>query len=201
MAENSEPIPSLPLVMRRRLLGYMIPAFNLPLFAWNAWQTILLLQAGMTLNSMKFLEELIVIVSALGLAVLIPMVFPVYTSKYSLTNEGLTISRFLKKTQMLPYKDIDRAEVYIRIDEELSKESNEYATNQSAILRKSGFKFKDFTNGEDKIMNLFTGKDIYMISPEKPKVLLKELKRRNSRLTARIVELTRRGKRVQDLGK
>jgi hypothetical protein len=43
-------------------------------------------------------------------------------------------------------------------------------------------------------------KNIYMLSPSKPKTLLKELKRRNKKLSARIVELTRRGKRIQDLG-
>ncbi len=39
-----------------------------------------------------------------------------------------------------------------------------------------------------------------MISPVKPKVLLKELKRRNRSFTAKIVELTSRGKRIQELG-
>jgi hypothetical protein len=48
-------------------------------------------------------------------------------------------------------------------------------------------------------MNLFVEKDIYMLSPEKPKILLKEIKRKNKKLSARIVELTRRGPRVQDL--
>ncbi len=201
MADNGEEVPTMPLAMRRRLLGYMIPAFNLPLFAWNLYQTYLKVQEGMSLNSSEFLNEVIVILSALGLALLVPMFFPVYSSRYTLTSEGIKITRFLKKTQVIPYKSITRAEVYIRVDEEISKESKEYAMDQSANLRKSGFKFKDFTNDEDTIMNLYVDMDIFMISPSKPKTLLKELKGRNSKLSARIVELTKRGKRVQDLGK
>lgn len=38
-----------------------------------------------------------------------------------------------------------------------------------------------------------------MISPEKPKSLVKELKSRNRKLTAKIVELHSRGKRVKEL--
>jgi hypothetical protein len=110
------------------------------------------------------------------------------------------IKRFLRGTKDIPFKKIDRVEVYIRVDEEISKDATEYATDQSAILRKSGFRFNDYTNGENVIMNLFVERVIYMISPMRPKALLKELKRKNKRLTARIVELTRRGKRIQDLG-
>ena len=112
----------------------------------------------------------------------------------------MSLSRFLRGRKVLPYREIDRAEVYLRLDEKISDDAKKYAMDASANYRKSGFKFKDWTNAEDKIMNLFVGLDIYMISPEKPKTLLRDLKRRNKSFTAKIVELTTRGKRIQELG-
>jgi hypothetical protein len=199
MGDKGEDIPSQPLMMRRRILGYLIPGLNLPLFFWNLYQTIVHLQAGLSIGSTEFMEEVLVSSMSLGLTIFIPRVFPVYESNYSLLKEGLTISRFMKGKETLPYKSIDRAEVFMRVDESISKESRDYAMDTSANLRKSGFKFKDYTNSEEIIVNLFVGKNIYMISPAKPKTLLKDLKRRNNKLTARIVELAKRGKRVQDL--
>ena len=101
---------------------------------------------------------------------------------------------------MLLYGEIDRAEVYIRLDEKISEDAKNYAMDASTNYRKSGFKFKDYTNSEDKIMNLFVGLNIFMISPEKPKVLLKDIKKRNRKFSAKLVELTSRGKRIQELG-
>lgn len=197
----SEEIESLPLIRRRMLLGYMIPAVNVPLFLYNVYQTYLHYQEGILIvGSAVFWEDIIVLISTLFLTLAIPRFFPVYPSKYLMTRDGLEIQRFLRGTEKIPFKEIDRIEVYIRVDEEISKDATEYATNQSVILRKSGFKFIDYTNAENVIMNIFMEKSIYMISPSKPKSMLKELKRRNRRLTARIVELTRRGKRIQDLG-
>ena len=197
----SEEIESLPLIRRRMLLGYMIPAVNLPLFFYNVYQTYLHYQEGiLIIGSSVFWEDAIVLISTLFLTLAIPRFFPVYPSRYLMTSDGLELKRFLRSTANIPFKEIDRVEVYIRADEEISKDATEYATNQSANLRKSGFKFIDYTNAENVIMNLFSEKAIYMISPAKPKSLLKDLKRRNKRLTARIVELTRRGKKIQDLG-
>jgi hypothetical protein len=192
-------IKSLPLIQRRKLLGYLVPAVNIPLFLYNVYQTIQHFQTGMVIGSQIFWEDIVVLISTLFMTIAIPRFFPVYQSKYYLKGNALEMKRLLRKTVSIAYKDIDRVEVYIRADEEISKESTEYATDQSALLRKSGFRFIDYTNAEDVIMNLFVEKTIYMISPEKPKVLLKELKRNNKRLTARIVELTQRGKRIQDL--
>jgi hypothetical protein len=199
-AGSGEDVPSPPLVTRRRLLGLMIPAFNLPLFGWNLYTMAVKIQGGMNLNSVDFLEELLVTFSSLFLAVFLPRYFPVYTSAYRLEPGGLSLSRFLKGRKLLPYGEINRADVYIRMDEEISADAKGYATDQSAALRKSGFRFKDYTNSEDTIMNVYVGKDIYMISPSKPRSLLKELRRRNPGFVARIVELTRRGKSIQDLG-
>lgn len=183
------------------LLGYLIPAFNVPLFLYNVYQTIQHYQQGIFIvGSSVFWEDTLVLVSTLFLTIAIPRFFPVYPSQYYLRKDGIEIKRFLRGTEDIPFKKIDRVEVYIRVDEEISKDATEYATDQSAILRKSGFRFKDYTNSENTIMNLFVEKTIYMMSPRKPKTLLKELKRGNRRLTARIIELTRRGKRIQDLG-
>ncbi len=198
---GSEEIPAMQLVLRRRLLGYLVPAFNLPLFGWNLYQMLMRVQTGaVEVNSAEFLEELLVTFSALFLSIVIPRFFPVYQSTYELEEGGLAITRFLHRRKVLPYGEIDRAEVYLRLDEKISDDAKKYAMDASTNYRKSGFKFKDYTNSEDKIMNLFVGLDIYMISPVKPKVLLKELKRRNRSFTAKIVELTSRGKRIQELG-
>jgi len=198
---GGEEIPAMQLMLRRRLLGYLVPAFNLPLFGWNLYQLLVEVQTGaVDVNSGAFLEGLLVTLSSLFLAVVIPRFFPVYQSAYRLEKEGLSISRFLRGRKVLPYREIDRAEVYLRLDEKISDDAKKYAMDASASYRKSGFKFKDWTNAEDKIMNLFVGLDIYMISPEKPKTLLQELKRRNRRFSAKIVELTSRGKKIQELG-
>ncbi len=198
---GGEEIPATPLMLRRRLLGYLTPAFNLPLFGWNLYQLLVKVQTeAVDVNSGAFLEELLITLSSLFLAVVIPRYFPVYQSSYRLGDEGLSLSRFLRGRKLLSYGEIDRAEVYLRPDEKISDDAKKYAMDASANYRKSGFKFKDWTNSEDKIMNLFVGLDIYMISPEKPKTLLRDLKRRNKRFTAKIVELTSRGKRIQELG-
>jgi hypothetical protein len=198
---GGEEIPAVQLMLRRRLLGYLVPAFNMPLFGWNLYQMMIRVQTGViNVNSMEFLEEFLVTFSALFLSIIIPRFFPVYRSTYRLESEGVSLTRFLRGRKVLPYGEIDRAEVYIRLDEKISEEAKKYAMDTSTNYRKSGFKFKDYTNAEDKIMNLFVGLDIYMISPEKPKALLKELKRRNRKFSAKLVELTSRGKRIQELG-
>jgi hypothetical protein len=199
-AEGDE-IPAVQLMLRRRLLGYLVPGFNMPLFGWNLYQMVIRVQTeAINVNSMEFLEEFLITFSALFLSIVMPRFFPVYQSKYRLESEGVSITRFLRGRKVLPYGEIDRAEVYLRLDEKISEEAKKYAMDASAGYRKSGFKFKDYTNAEDKIMNLFVGLDIYMISPEKPKALLKELKRRNRKFSAKLVELTSRGKRIQELG-
>lgn len=195
---NAE-IQSLPLMQRRRLLGYIIPAINMPLFVYNIYQTYNHVLDSIIVSSQIFFKDIIVLALTFFLTIFIPRFFPVYQSKYLMTKDGLVIRRLLRKTVSLKFNTINRVEVYIRVDEEISKKATQYATDQAALLRKSGFKFKDFTNSEDIIMNIFSQNFIYMISPSKPRTLLKELKRRNKRLTARIVEMTRRGKKIQNL--
>ena len=195
-----EDILSLPLMQRRRILGYAIPAVNLPLFLYNFYVIAIHFQEGMPIGSSMFWEDMIVLFLTAFLTYYIPQFFPVYFSKYSHTKEGLSIKRLIRKDVIIPYRAIDRAEVYLRVDAEIDEKAKKYATSQAETLRKSGFKFKDYTNSDQIILNIFVEKNIYMLSPSKPKALLKELKRRNKKLSARIVELTRRGKRIQDLG-
>ncbi len=195
----TDDIPSLPLMQRRKLLGYAIPAVNLPLFAYNIYQIVLHFQVGMKIGDQLFWEDLVVLMLTAFLTYSIPQFFPVYDSKYSHTKDGLSIKRLLRKDVLISYKSIDRADVFIKVDETIDEAAKKYATDQAEILRKSGFKFKDYTNSDQTILNMFVGKDIYMMSPAKPKALLKELKRRNKKLSARVVELTKRGKRVRDL--
>lgn len=194
-----EDIPSLPMMHRRRLLGYAIPAVNLPLFIYNIYKIVIHFQEGMTIGSSLFWEDLVVLILTAFLTYSIPQYFPVYDSKYSHTKEGLSIKRLLRKDVLIPYRSIDRADVFIKVDETIEEAAKKYATGQAEIMRNSGFKFKDYTNSDQIILNLFVEKDIYMLSPAKPKALLKKLKRRNKKLSARIVELTQRGKRIQDL--
>jgi len=194
-----EDIPSLPMVQRRRLLGYAIPAVNVPLFIYNFYAIAVHFQEGMAIGSQLFWEDMIVLVLTAFLTYSIPQFFPVYNSKYSHTEDGLSIKRLLRKDVLIPYRSIDRADVFIKMDEKIDDAAKKYATDQAEQLRKSGFKFKDFTNSDQIIINLIVEKNIYMLSPAKPKSLLKELKRKNKKLNARIVELTRRGKRIQDL--
>lgn len=202
MAENNpEQILSLPVMQRRKILGMVVPALNIPLLLWNGYQVILKVQQGMSFNSFDFVEELILIATALVFTLMIPKMLPVYESKYWMGKDGIEITRLMMSKTAIPYKSIERVEIYIRQSEEISDEARQYAMDASATLRKAGFKFKDYTNAEAKIMNIFVGQNIYMLSPDKPKNLVKELKRRNKKITAKIVELTKRGTKIQELGK
>ena len=64
-------IQSLPLMQRRRLLGYIIPAINVPLFFYNLYQAYNHVLEGMIIPSQIFWEDIIVLVSTLILALLV----------------------------------------------------------------------------------------------------------------------------------
>jgi hypothetical protein len=185
---------------KRKILGILIPLTNIPLFLWNLWQTIMELRLGMKIIQIEFFESLLLLITTLGLSFFIPRMFPVYKTEYFLGSNAIKLSRFLRGETKIAIKDIERVELFMRLDKEISEDAKKYAIDSSANLRKAGFKFKDYTNAEDIILNLFSGEEIYMISPEKPKTLIKELKKRNKKLSAKIVELHRRGKRIQELG-
>ncbi len=189
MAEQNEPIESLPLIRKRRILGIIVPLFNVPFFALTSYQTALLIIGGMPLNSEEVITSVIALIASLGVGLFLPWWSPVYTSSYTLEAAGLKISRLLRGTVTLPYKNIARAEVYIREPGDISEDALNYTKDSSAQLRKLGFSFVDFTNAESNIVILMVGRKVYMISPAKPRAFLKSLKRRAPKLTAKIVEL------------
>lgn len=196
---NAQEWPSLPLVPIRKSLGYLIPLVNIPLLTWNIYQTYLLMQTGTGLDSQILFENIAPLALTLIMTIIIPKRFPVYRSSYYLAESSFNIKRLLFGTVELPYMEIGRIELFIKEDEEIPESVKKYALDESERLSKTGFKFKDFTNSESNIMNIMIEDKIYMISPEKPKSLVKELKSRNRKLTAKIVELHSRGKRVKEL--
>jgi hypothetical protein len=199
LAEQIEQVEALPLISKRRWLGIIIPAINLPLFAFSAYNTATMYLAGMPTNSEDFISNLLVTAATLALGLVLPVWVPVYTSGYTLEEEGLRISRLLKKSVFLPYKEIARTEVYIREPGDIPEEALNYTKVNAEKLRKTGFGFVDFTNSEANIVLLMSGRKIYMISPAKPRAFLKSLKRRAPKLTAKIVELNAKGKSIQEL--
>lgn len=199
MAEQREIVESLPLTMKRRILGYMVHALNLPLLALAIYQAYGQLQGNVPLDSYEFIYNVLSIAVILFVSLAIPWWAPVYRSIYAFEVEGFRVNRFMRRSLLIPYLSIERAEVYIREVGEISKDAEDYAKDASANLRKLGFSFKDYTNAENNIVFLMVRRNIYMVSPTKPKAFLKSLKKRAPKLTARIVELNSRGKSVQDL--
>ena len=196
---TAESIEHLPLVQKRRLLGYAIPLFNIPLLVLNVYQTYEHLAGGMNWKSWDFAVDAVGIALSQVLAVLLPQWIPVFPSKYSFTENGLTLTRLLKRTRTVPYRRIERVEVWIREEGKISEEAERYTKESSDRLRKSGLKFVDYTNDEKNIVILLSGKEAIMISPANPRSFLKGLKKRSPKVTAKIVELNARGKTVQEL--
>ncbi len=192
---------ALPLSRRRRLLGYMIPLLNLPLFSLKAYQTYVHLSSGMPVNSPEFFNDIIILGLSLSLGLLLPWWAPVYESRYWLTREGVTIKRLLRSAVTISYKSIVRAEIYIREQStgEVSKEAVRYAKEAVGALKRSGFKFSDYTNAEESIVLLLTERRVYMLSPENPRPFIKRVRRRVQRLPVKLVELTSKGKRVREV--
>jgi hypothetical protein len=200
-APREEAVPALKLDNRRRLLGYLVPLMNLPLFIFKAYEVYVAISTGTPWNTPDFLNDLILLTMSLGINFYVTGFVPVYTSSYALTGTGLKISRFMRRTTTLPYAEIARTELYIR-DEKRGKPSKEaIKTVKDSIneLRQAGFKFADHTNAEESIALLFCESKVYMISPAYPKAFANKLRRRVGSLPVRIVELTPRGKRTKDL--
>jgi len=199
LAEQNEPVEALPLISKRRMLGIVIPVINIPFFVFNGYQVLSLYLSGAPTNSGDFVSNVIVSVTSLVLGFILPWWIPVYTSKYLLEGRGLRISRLFRRSVLLPYREIPRAEVYIREPGEIPEDALSYTKDAAERLRKTGFSFVDFTNSEANIVLLMSGRKIYMISPAKPKAFLKSLKKRAPKLTAKIVELSVSGKNIQEL--
>jgi hypothetical protein len=199
LAEQNEHVEVLPIIQKRRLLGILIPAMNLPFFLYNAYTVVNLYLAGTPLNTEEFYSSIVLTILTLVLCIGLPQWIPVYPSKYTLEAEGLKISRFLKGSVLLKYKDLPRAEVYVREPGDIPEADIEYTRKEAEKLRKTGFGFVDYTNSEANIVLLMSGRKIYMISPAKPRAFLKSLKKRAPKLTAKIVELNAKGKNIQEL--
>ena len=90
-----EQVEALPLMAKRKGLGIIIPAINLPFFAFNAYRVVTLYLAGVPLNSDDFYSSAMLTVATFVLAIMLPRWVPVYTSKYVLEERGFKMSRFL----------------------------------------------------------------------------------------------------------
>ncbi|MCX6641845.1 MAG: hypothetical protein NTV15_00450, partial [Candidatus Bathyarchaeota archaeon] len=175
------------------------PIINIPIIALNVYSAYEKLQQGVSWKSFDFAADAFLILVIFAITTLLPNWVPVYQSSYMLDEGGIKLTRFLRRPLTVSYKKIVRVEVYIREKGEISKDAELYTKNTAAELRKAGFRFVDYTNDEANIVLLITGKDVVMISPAKPKSFLKSLKQRTPKLKAKIVELSARGKTVQEL--
>ncbi len=189
----------MPLMAKRRSLGIIIPAINIPFLIYNVYRVITLYLSGAPLNGEDFYSSALLAVATFILAVMLPRWVPIFTSKYTLEEGDLKLSRLLTPSVILPYPEIARAEVYIREPGEIPQEAINYTKDNAAKLQKTGFGFVDYTNDEANIVLLMAGRKIYMISPAKPRAFLKSLKKRQPKLTAKIVELNAKGKTIQEL--
>ena len=199
MAEQNEPIEALPLIRKRKILGIIIPLINLPMFAISVYAAANNLMLGSSTNSFELFNSAAMIVSTILVGVVLPWWTPVYTSSYMMEKTGFRIKRFLRRSLLIPFKNIARAEVYIREPGDISEEAEKYAKESSEKLRKTGFSFVDYTNSEANIVLLMTGRKIIMVSPAKPKSFLKSLKNKSPKLSGKVVELNAHGKSVQEL--
>lgn len=201
MSSREEPVPHTKLSNRRRTLGLMIYAINFPLVLWKLSQFYSNWQRGITLSSTDLLFDLILLASVLGVIVVLPNWTPVFTSKYWLTREGVKITRLLRKGLTIPYKAIARAEIYIKNKKagEVSKEAIQYAKDSANTLRRSGFKFQDYTNDDDAIILLIGESRVFLLSPSYPKAFAQKLRKRVGQLPIKVVELTSKGKRERSM--
>ena len=200
-ASREEVVPALELISRRRYLGYIIFFVNLPLLLWNIFDSYQKLAAGMQWNSSEFVSEAIIIAISLGMTFVLPYMIPVFTSKYWLTDDGLKISRLFKGKVTVPYSSIARAEIYVKDEREgkPSSEAMQYSKEAASELRKSGFKFADYTNDDTTIVLLISERSVYLLSPRYPKAFAQKLRKRVGKLPVKMVELTPRGKRIKQI--
>lgn len=200
-APKDEAVPALPLIGRRKYLGYFIFAVNLPLLIWKAYEVALGLSAGTQWNSPDLLNDAILMASSLALVIVFPRWLPIYASRYWLSDTGVKVSRFLKGTVTIPYASIARAEIYIKSQKEgkASKEALQHAKENADALRKSGFKFVDHTNDDEAMILLISRDKVYLLSPTYPKAFAQKLRKRVGTLPVKMMELTSRGKRTRDI--
>jgi len=195
--EKEEIIPSPPLNRRRRLLGIMIPVVNLPIFLWKAYDIPVKLSSGMQWTNQDMISDLILLLSSLALIYIMSTWTPVFTSRYWFTDKGIKIKRLLKKTLTIDYGSVARVEIYVKNASEgtVSKQAIDHAKNSASKLRKSGFKFSDYTNDDNTIALLICDGRIYMISPLYSKAFTQKLRKKVGKLPVKMIELTSRGTR------
>jgi len=81
----------------------------------------------------------------------------------------------------------------------VSKEALQYAKESADKLRKSGFKFNDYTNDETNIVLLISGMGIFLLSPLYSKAFIQKLRKRAGTFPATMVELSHSGKRTREI--
>ena len=200
MSNPTEVVEALPLMERRRLLGILIPAINLPLFIFNVYQSYNYLNRGGQLRNFEFLNYILFVLITLGLAFLIPIWAPFYASKYRMEKDYFTISRFLRKKIRISYNDIDRADIHIKAEELVSKDALKCSKEEADKLRAVGFKFNDFSNAQSNIVMLMAKERIYVVSPANPRNFVKRINgRKKGKLTVKLVELQKNGARIREL--
>lgn len=195
----SEIVEPLTLAWRRRLLGYVVPFVDIPILGLDVYQAYTQLLGGASWKSSEFTKEMIIIIVIVGITVILPQQVAIYQSSYTLEERGLVLRRFLRSTLVIPYKKVERVELYIRDEGEIDKDAEKYAKDSTNKFQKVGFKFVDYTNDERNIALLFSGRQVLMISPAKPIGFLKSLKQHVPKLKGRIVELHVDGKNVKEL--
>ena len=198
---REEAVPALPLNTKRRLMGYIVPAMNLPLIMLKLYEMATKLRAGIPWNTPEFFNDIIILVLSIALTITIPNVSPVYTSKIVITKSGLKISRILKRTVMIPYDRMNRVVLYVRNEKEgsPSKKAIESAKEKINALKRSGFKFNDYTNDERIIALFYVENSVYVISPAYPKAFIQKIKKRVRNLHVELIELTSRRERIRNL--
>jgi hypothetical protein len=77
LTEQSEGVEALPLIPKRKWLGIIIPAINIPLFVLSVNRTITLYLSGVSMNSEDFISNGFVVVVAIILGFVLPIYLPI----------------------------------------------------------------------------------------------------------------------------
>ena len=191
-------VEALPLSRRRRIIGLILPIFNIPILALTLYSMVAKLETGIPPLSESFLGDLALFLLTFSVMLLLLLRAPIYSSSYRLSGEGVVVRRFPRGEILIPYSSIERAEVYIRREklDRIPGRAVEYAKSSVTLLREAGYKLRDYTNSDEIVVLLLTkGDEAYLLSPRDPRGFLSQLRRRVGRMPIRWIELTRRGRR------
>jgi len=159
--------------------------------------TISGLLTGLSIFSIDFMSNIVIIGLSFFIGFYMPRNSPIYTSRYELSHDKLILYRIYKKPVALSFREVRAVEVYVKSKGRIPREVIQQERMAIESLRKNGFKFFDYTNTEDIIVLLITEEKVYMISPKEPGELIKKIKKYQSSLKGRLVELTEKGSRVK----